>query len=291
MKDTDWEILYTLYRTPNLTKAASLLYLTQPSLTKRLQRMEAEFQVSIVDRTQKGLCFTPEGEYLARRAELHLTFLRETRAELDKMRAQGGRVITLGASYTYSKYALTDVLTQYADVHPGVRFNVVNEQSDLLFRKLLEGSVDAAFLRGDYEGPVERVLIGQNQAFLVTKEPVPFEALPGLQRICYRTNDQTRELLEGWWRDRLGAEPPAGMEAGYVDVAWQMVGRGLGYTCCFLPDQFENQYGLHLAPLEYGDGSPVVRNTWLLYPGGGGLPKHLADFIRYAIQELSIERG
>lgn len=291
MRDTDWEILYTLYRTPNLTKAAGLLYLTQPSLTKRLQRMEAEFQVSIVDRTQRGLCFTPEGEYLAHRAELYLAFLRETQAVLDKIRAQDGRSITLGASYTYSKYALTDILTQYAAVHPEVRFNVVNEQSDLLFHKLLEGSVDAAFLRGDYEGPVKRVLIGQNQAFLVTQGPTSLDALSGLQRICYRTNSQTRELLDRWWRDRLGTEPPPGMEAGYIDVAWQMVGRGLGYTCCFLPDQFENQYGLHLTPLEYADGSPVVRNTWLLYPDGGSLPKHLADFIRYAVQELSIEGG
>ena len=37
MKDTDWEILYRLYETPNMTKVADMLYISQPSLTKRVK--------------------------------------------------------------------------------------------------------------------------------------------------------------------------------------------------------------------------------------------------------------
>lgn len=37
MKDTDWEIIYELYKTPNITKVANRLYMKQPSLTKRLK--------------------------------------------------------------------------------------------------------------------------------------------------------------------------------------------------------------------------------------------------------------
>lgn len=35
MKDSDWEILYELYKNPNMTKVANLLYMTQPSLTEK----------------------------------------------------------------------------------------------------------------------------------------------------------------------------------------------------------------------------------------------------------------
>ena len=62
-----------------MTRVANLLYMTQPSLTKRLQHMEAEFQVDIVNRTPKGLEFTPEGEFLATRAAKYLDFLKETK--------------------------------------------------------------------------------------------------------------------------------------------------------------------------------------------------------------------
>ena len=37
MKDSDWEILYRLYKTPNITKVANMLYISQPSLTRRLK--------------------------------------------------------------------------------------------------------------------------------------------------------------------------------------------------------------------------------------------------------------
>lgn len=43
MKDSDWEILYELYKNPNMTKVANLLYITQPSLTKRLQHMVPDY--------------------------------------------------------------------------------------------------------------------------------------------------------------------------------------------------------------------------------------------------------
>lgn len=38
MKDFDWELLHELYKNPNMTKVSNVLYISQPSLTKRLQQ-------------------------------------------------------------------------------------------------------------------------------------------------------------------------------------------------------------------------------------------------------------
>ena len=59
MKDFDWELLHSLHKNPNMTKAVNILYIAQPSLTKRLQYIEAEFDVTIVARTPKGLALPP----------------------------------------------------------------------------------------------------------------------------------------------------------------------------------------------------------------------------------------
>ena len=77
MKDSDWEILYRLYKTPNITKVANILYISQPSLTRRLKGIEEEFNIKIVSRTSKGVTFTPEGEYLAKKAENYMDFIKE----------------------------------------------------------------------------------------------------------------------------------------------------------------------------------------------------------------------
>lgn len=287
MKDSDWEILCELYHNPNMTKVANLLYMTQPSLTKRLQHMESEFQVTIVNRTPKGLEFTEEGEYLGKQAEKYLAFLKETRDRLKEFKETSEGVITIGSSYTYSKYTLTDLLVKYKEKHPSVEFNVINEQSNILFRRMLEDSIDVGFIRGDYEGAVNRTLIGKQQAYLVTRDPVSLENLPGLQRIGYKTNDRTREILENWWRDRFGTESPGSMVVGYIDVSWQLISRGLGYTLCFLPDNFENTYQLCLTPLNYRDGRSVTRNTWFIYSKNKRITRLLEDFINYVEKEFS----
>jgi len=289
MKDSDWEILYELYKNPNMSKVANLLYITQPSLTKRLQHMESEFQVTIVNRTSKGLEFTREGVFLAEKAKIHLDFMKVTKRELETFKESAEENIIIGSSYTYSKYTLTDVLYQYNQKHPNVSFNIVNDQSNILFKKMLEGSIDVGFIRGNYEGAVNKVLIGRNQAYLITKEKVDINDLPNLQRIGYKTNDRTIELLDEWWEDRFGTTAPSGMVVGYIDFAWQLINKGLGYTCCFLPDNFDNEYNLCLTPMTRKDNSPVLRNTWFIYPKNKRMTKMLGDFIRYVEYELAVK--
>ena len=110
MRDTDWQILQALYKNPNMTKVANSFYMTQPSLTKRLKQMEEEFGVTIVNRTPKGLSFTPEGRYLADQAERYLVFMKETTETLAAMQKSTEETIVIGSSYTYSKYMLSELL-------------------------------------------------------------------------------------------------------------------------------------------------------------------------------------
>lgn len=270
-----------------MTKVANLLYMTQPSLTKRIQHMEEEFQIQIVNRTPKGLEFTREGDYMAKKAEEYLNFLKKTREELKEMKETSGGEIVIGSSYTFSKYSLSDLLLAYRPEHPNINFSIVNEQSNVLFRKMLDESIDVGFSRGDYEGAVNRRLIGRDAAYLVTKEPTDLKQLPDLQYLGYKTNDRTMELLHAWWEEQFDSEYPSGMVVGYVDVAWQLIARGVGYTICFLPDHFENVHQLTLTPLIDKNGRPVTRNTWFLYSKNKRLSPHLEEFVTYVEKEIS----
>lgn len=290
MKDTDWEILYELHRNPNMTKVANLLYITQPSLTKRIQHMEEEFQVTIVNRTTKGLEFTPEGDFLAEQAAKYMEFMNATKGRLKEMKENADGEIIIGASYTFSKYTLSDLLLSYRMEHPHIRFSIVNDQSNILFRKMFDESIDVGFIRGDYEGAVNRTLIAVNRAYLVTREPVEMSKLPDMQFISYKTNDRTKEIIEEWWRGQFCTELPMGMTVGYVDVAWQVVAKGLGYTLCFLPDNYENEYDLCLTPLVHKDGISVTRNTWFLYSKNKRMTRVLEEFVSYIEDNYNLKK-
>lgn len=180
------------------------------------------------------------------------------------------------------------MLGGYAEAgDPEVRFTVVNEQSDELFRMVLDGELDLAFVRGDFEGPVRRLLVDCNQAYLVSREPVAIEELPALPRIDFRTNTQSAELLERWWRERFGADMAPGMSVGYIDFVWELVAAGRGFALCFVSSRFANERGLCLTPLSWADGSPVVRRTWCVCPRRA-LPAHIEGFIGYVEREVAI---
>lgn len=288
MKDSDWLILSELYKNPNMTKVADLLYTTQPSMTKRLQHMEEEFGVTIVNRTPKGLVFTKEGSYLGRQADIYLRFLKETRRELERMKNQDETVITIGSSYTYSKYYLGELMIRYRHERPDTHFNVITEGSDSLFRRMLDGTIDVAFIRGDYEGAVNKILVERSNAYVVTDHPVLIEDLRQMTRIGYSTNKQTQKLLDDWYTEQFSEPAPANMIVGYIDVAWQLVEKGTGYVCCFVPDHYEGKKRLFLTPMCHRDGTPVSRNTWFLYPKRKHLPECQQAFVEFVEQELKI---
>ena len=288
MHDFDWTILRELYMMPNITKVAGRLYISQPSLTKRIQSIEDEFHVKILVRTTKGVQFTPEGELLVEKARLYDEFLQRTRKEIREMQNLSKKSITLGASYTYSKFVLPEMLSQYTQEHHEVVFEVENEQSNVLFRKVCEDKLDAAIVRGDYEGDVEKIKLNERPAYIISKYPIEMENIPNLTQIQYKTNDRSKEKLDRWWEEHFSKEPNNKMRVGYVDVAWQMVAKDFGYVCCFLPENFQNTYNLTLTPMRYLAGSQVTRNTWLVY-NRKKQSEQLKEFVRYITSHTECE--
>lgn len=284
MRDTDWKILSELHKTPNMTKVASMVSMSQPSLSKRLKHMEAEFGMQIINREKTGLYFTKAGEYLAKQAERYLSLQRETQEMIRQMKSEE-ETIRVGSAYTYSKFQLTDVIADYMEVNPHSGIQVVNEKSNVLFRRILDESLDISFVRGDYEGSVNRILVAKDQAYIVTRDPFCPKQLEELPMIDYETNDKTSQLIDAWWSRKMGEHvesvEKSAITVKYLDLAWNMVREGVGYLCCFLPEDFKNRDNLYLTPLLDQEDKPVSRNTWCIYPKGKSLSGNLERFIQY----------
>ena len=288
IKDSDWEILYKLYETPNMTKVADMLYISQPSLTKRVKNMEKEFEVKIINRTSKGVKFTSEGEYLAKKAKEYMEFIKNVKEGLNSYKTELEGTIKVGSPYTYSKFELTDVLFEYSKKNKNVKFEIINDQSNNLFKMVLKNHIELGFICGDFDGDVNKILVKQNKAYIVSKEPIDLEKLPQMQRIDYKTNDKSKEILDGWWRKTYGENPPVGMFSGYVEFAWQLVDKGLGYACCFLPEGFEKVYNVCLTPILDDNGNNIIRNTWLVYPKNKHMSTVVKDFVQFVEDNIQI---
>ena len=184
-----------------------------------------------------------------------MEFIKDVKHGLYTYKTELEGTIKIGSPYTYSKFELTDVLYRYSQEHKNIKFEIINDQSNNLFRMILENHIELGFVCGDFEGDVDKILVKQNKAYIVSKDPI---------------------------------NPPVGMFAGYVEFAWQLVDKGLWYACCFLPEGFEKVYNLCLTPILDDDGNSIIRNTWLVYPKGKQMSSVVNNFIKFIKDNIEI---
>lgn len=291
MKLSDWRLIYELHKTPNMTRVAGILYITQSAVTKQLQHIEKELDTKIIRRTPAGLEFTEIGNYLADQAEKFLKLEDETLRGLEAMKEASPEKLVIGSAYTFSKYRLPEILDGFLEKRPSFRYHVVNRQSNVLHQMVLSGELDLAFVRSDYRDGVNRVLVERTQGYIVTKGAADLSTLPKMERINYQSNVKTEDLIREWWEDRYGEErPKEGMAVGYVDFALREVIRGKGYVICFLPPVTELDAKLVKTPLFMKDGNPVSRNTWLIWRMEKKISPAMESFLRYIRKNYQISQ-
>lgn len=289
MRDSDWKIIYELHQNPSITKVSAVLYKSQSAITKRLQSMEQELECRIVERTPQGVTFTKEGEFLFQMAEKYLQLENEMQEGLRKLREQHKETILLGSAYTYTKYSLYEVLNPFTAAHPNISIRVINKQSNVLYEMLMEGKLDAAFIRSDYTAGVYHELVDHTAAYCVTRDPVELDALPSMEQVAYQTNEKTMGKLEAWWMERFGtALPEPAEDAGYIEFAFRSIAEGNKYLLCFLPDNFVNDYHLTLTPLLAKDGRQITRDSWFIYKKEKNRRAVVDELIRYVEKNVKI---
>jgi len=138
----------------NYSKAADILNMTQPTLSRNIISMESELGVVLFDRTTTKMRLTPAGEYLAknmRYASGHFHSMVQHALALQS--GLSGR-IRVGITKGQSLYTAKRVLQAYHKRHPEIIFDLVSENLSTLRRMLDNHTLDFAIGYGiDYNYP------------------------------------------------------------------------------------------------------------------------------------------
>ncbi|WP_293862812.1 LysR family transcriptional regulator [uncultured Alsobacter sp.] len=136
-----------------LTAAANRVGLAQPSLTKFLQRLEAELGTRLFVRRTRGMELTSAGESFlrhARRIEAEYRFAVE---EIAATKNGGLPVLRIGAGPLYHMLHIPRVLRTLMEEFPGTRIDVVAGINPIVFPMLQRGEVDVVCGEIDAELP------------------------------------------------------------------------------------------------------------------------------------------
>ncbi len=111
-------IFVTVARVGNFTRAAELLYLTQPTVSQQIAALEAQLGAPLIERLPRQLRLTPAGAALLPYAEQILAL---ADAGAEAARAAAGladRTLRLGVGHTLATYLLPDLLQRYRALYP-----------------------------------------------------------------------------------------------------------------------------------------------------------------------------
>lgn len=146
-----YKVFYYAAKYGSLTAAAQQLFLTQPSVTKSIQRLEEQLSCTLFVRTKRGVLLTPEGKALWARVEPACHLLLSAEQELDALRLlEGGSLSIASTEMSFKAYVLP-ALEQFTADHPNVKIKFHNALTDTTLEMLRTGIIDLAILHTPFE--------------------------------------------------------------------------------------------------------------------------------------------
>ena len=136
----------TVVREENITKAAEVLHITQPTLSRQLAQLEEETGVKLFNRGTRKITLTDEGILLRRRAEEILSLVDKTEQELLVQEGQLEGKITIGCGEMESVQILPEIIETFSSKYPNVTFDILTATADSVKEQIDKGLVDVGIL-------------------------------------------------------------------------------------------------------------------------------------------------
>lgn len=130
----------------HFSKAAEACFVSQPTLSTQIRKLEEELGVQLVERSPKNIMLTPVGQEIAQRARLVLSDIDQIKAVARRSGNPADGVLRLGLFPTLAPYLLPHVVPSLRKRYPNLRLQLAEEKTDEILRMLRQGELDAALL-------------------------------------------------------------------------------------------------------------------------------------------------
>lgn len=142
----DLHYLVALAEHRHFGRAAEASFVSQPTLSTQIKKLEDELGVALVERTPRKVLLTETGREIARRARGVLSEIEEIKAIAQRTRDPESGTLRLGIFPTLGPYLLPHLVPQVRKQFPRLELLLVEEKTEQVIRLLREGSLDVGIL-------------------------------------------------------------------------------------------------------------------------------------------------
>ncbi|PRX95704.1 LysR family transcriptional regulator [Allonocardiopsis opalescens] len=272
----------------HVTRAAAELGLPQPTVSRRLERMQRELGATLLERTGRGVRLTRAGALLLPRVRRALDELELGLAEIAAAGSPEHGRVALAFLPTLGAQVVPALIRGFRADHPRVRFTLMQDPSAVVLSRLREGAVDLALTSPLPSGPGLRsqvlhvqplVLLVPEDHPLAGRRSVALAEAAGESFVGFKHGIGLRQITDELCR-AAGFEPELAFEGEDADTVRGLVAVGLGVAV--LPRQRRRRPGT--AALAITD-PPAARTLGLVWRSSALEPAVVAAFRDFVLAE------
>ncbi|WP_074596098.1 LysR family transcriptional regulator [Bacillus cereus] len=246
--------------TRSLSKASKILHISQPALSKQIQKLEADLEVTLLKRSAQGVELTEAGELFIKRMLPILEQINEVKTEMRGY--QENRKFSIGILPSLAEHYISECKDILGDEFE-VEWQIGHTE---VLRELFKArEIDAMFIDSVVEGATYIKEVQQEKIVCAISNNHPYkekiviqiEELHNEKLIVYPEICDVRKMIMNMFHE-IGVKPTIAVETSYAEPMLAMVKAGLGIT--LLPEraveQSVRQGNVHVISVE----PPLMRN-------------------------------
>jgi DNA-binding transcriptional LysR family regulator len=250
-------IFYEVAKVKNISKAADILFVSQPAVSKAIKELEEHTGCKFFIRTSKGVKLTTEGEIFYKYVEQAFSHLKNGEVILKKLISIDDGIVRIGISNTLCRYYLMPIINSFHNRYNKIQIRVINRSSSDSLELLKDGIVDfviTSCIPNNEIFKVHRLI--KIQDIFVTKNKtrdltgsVNLEILKNHSLMMLERKNETREYIELFLKNN-NIELVPEIEIGSMDFLVEFAKIGLGVSHVikeFVSDELKNKHFYEIA--------------------------------------------
>jgi DNA-binding transcriptional LysR family regulator len=231
-------IFQAVAQSRSFTRAATLVHLTQPGISKHIKQIEEYFGARLFDRSGKKVALTEAGKILFEASREIMVTIDAAERRIDDLKGLRGGTLRLGSSFPVGVYLLPQVLAEFRRRYPAVEVMLEIALSERVEAKLLANELDLGLVSHDARDPrlVTRAFMTDDLVAIVppdhrwaTKRRIKPQDLPEETFIVAAQGAGTRAVVEERLKAR-GVILPHVLDFGNLEGVKHAVEAGLGVS-------------------------------------------------------------
>jgi DNA-binding transcriptional LysR family regulator len=291
------EAFVYVFHLGSFNKAAEALYLTQPSVSARIQSLEREFNAKLFNREGKQISLTEKGKHFLPYAQNILESYREAKFNMRQQELNHNE-LSIACSLSVSNYIIPEILPIFRQTFPDVVVKILTGHSDDVLKKVINKEVDFGIARAVSHPKIESFLfhtdpvspvVPSGHHFLQYSSKVTFEQISSEPLIFFDHGSIDWLMVHGLFESN-NLKPNIITEVDSMEAAKRMVLKGIGIS--FLPElciQDELRKG-ELHRIIMSTSVQIARKIDLIYLKGTQAPffDFFTQFINFQTKRLSL---